>query len=328
MIDAWTSRGRLAVSELDAAPAATWTTSAMRSSRSSTRTTRPPPIAPTAGWPANRRAATARWWSRCCAPTCSAASPRTPATPCLSAATRATSPRSPGACATTSTAPSRYCWPVWRHEPTFDWARYGGPLSIYAYACAYSPDPDRPGEALLPFDLTTGRLVPDVWAQWLALDPVRMAELPRRRAARPAPDLPRCRSPGRVLPRPRGAGLLLGALAPRHRAHARAVRRTPRRHLVSLPAGDPRAGHGTGMSRRPPRPSIAFAGPVALAALRRARRRSAHASWSSSSCGRIEALDPRLNAFRTVIAEEALAAADAMTEPEWAARRGADRAQG
>jgi hypothetical protein len=47
---------------------------------------------------------------------------------------------------------------------------------MYAYACAYSPDPDRPGEARLPFKPSTGRLVPDVWAQWLECDPVRMVE--------------------------------------------------------------------------------------------------------------------------------------------------------
>jgi S-formylglutathione hydrolase FrmB len=61
-------------------------------------------------------------------------------------------------------------------EPKFDWSRYGAALSLYAYACAYTPDPERPGEALLPFDLRTGRLKPDVWERWLALDPVRMAE--------------------------------------------------------------------------------------------------------------------------------------------------------
>jgi hypothetical protein len=61
-------------------------------------------------------------------------------------------------------------------EPTFDFARYGDALSMYAYACAYSPDPDRPGEARLPFEPSTGRLIPDVWAQWLECDPVRMAE--------------------------------------------------------------------------------------------------------------------------------------------------------
>jgi hypothetical protein len=61
-------------------------------------------------------------------------------------------------------------------EPAFDWGRYGGAFSLYAYACAYSPDPDRPGEALLPFEISTGRIKPDVWALWLELDPVRMAE--------------------------------------------------------------------------------------------------------------------------------------------------------
>jgi hypothetical protein len=61
-------------------------------------------------------------------------------------------------------------------EPNFNFERYGDALSMYAYACAYSPDPDRPGAALLPFDPATGRLVQDVWARWLELDPVRMAE--------------------------------------------------------------------------------------------------------------------------------------------------------
>jgi hypothetical protein len=57
----------------------------------------------------------------------------------------------------------------------FDWSRFGKPFEIYGYACAYSPDPDRPGEALLPFDTTTSRLIEDVWELWLARDPVRMA---------------------------------------------------------------------------------------------------------------------------------------------------------
>jgi len=57
----------------------------------------------------------------------------------------------------------------------FDWGRFGKPFEIYGYACAYSPDPDRPGHALLPFELSTGRLVDEVWAQWLRCDPVRMA---------------------------------------------------------------------------------------------------------------------------------------------------------
>jgi len=47
-------------------------------------------------------------------------------------------------------------------------------LEVYGYAACYSPDPLNPGRALLPFDVH-GCLVEDVWAQWLARDPVRMA---------------------------------------------------------------------------------------------------------------------------------------------------------
>ncbi len=57
----------------------------------------------------------------------------------------------------------------------FDWSRYGSPFEMYGYACAYSPDPQRPGEALLPFEISTGRIVPEIWERWLAHDPVRMA---------------------------------------------------------------------------------------------------------------------------------------------------------
>jgi enterochelin esterase-like enzyme len=49
------------------------------------------------------------------------------------------------------------------------------PIETYGYAAAYSPDPAAPGRALIPFDVATGRLVDDVWAQWLEKDPVRMA---------------------------------------------------------------------------------------------------------------------------------------------------------
>ncbi len=57
----------------------------------------------------------------------------------------------------------------------FDWGKFGKPFEIYGYACAYSPDPERHGQALLPFDVSTGRIVDAVWEQWLAHDPVRMA---------------------------------------------------------------------------------------------------------------------------------------------------------
>jgi enterochelin esterase-like enzyme len=56
----------------------------------------------------------------------------------------------------------------------FDLERFRA-IELYGYAAAYSPDPERPGKALLPVDLLTGRLDDDVWALWLEKDPVRMA---------------------------------------------------------------------------------------------------------------------------------------------------------
>jgi hypothetical protein len=49
-------------------------------------------------------------------------------------------------------------------------------IEIYGYAAAYSGNED--GTVSLPFD-DTGAPVPDVWARWLANDPVRMAAEPR-----------------------------------------------------------------------------------------------------------------------------------------------------
>jgi S-formylglutathione hydrolase FrmB len=57
----------------------------------------------------------------------------------------------------------------------FDMDRFGAALMNYGCAACFSPDPDRPGKALLPFDVSTGRLVDEVWERWLELDPVRMA---------------------------------------------------------------------------------------------------------------------------------------------------------
>lgn len=56
----------------------------------------------------------------------------------------------------------------------FDYERFGTPLELYAYAAAYSPDLSVPGRVQLPFEVSTGRLVDEVWERWLALDPVRM----------------------------------------------------------------------------------------------------------------------------------------------------------
>ncbi len=57
----------------------------------------------------------------------------------------------------------------------FDWSGFGKPFEMYGYASAYSPDPGRPGEVLLPFEISTGRLIEEVWSRWLEHDPVRMA---------------------------------------------------------------------------------------------------------------------------------------------------------
>lgn len=57
-------------------------------------------------------------------------------------------------------------------------SRVARALSTLAYASCYSPIEKEPGRFDLPFDLQTGALVPEVWARWLAYDPVRMLEMP------------------------------------------------------------------------------------------------------------------------------------------------------
>src|SRR3954449_13079837 len=48
----------------------------------------------------------------------------------------------------------------------------GNLVMTYGVAAAFSADDD--GSVRLPFDVHTGRLIDDVWARWLAWDPVRM----------------------------------------------------------------------------------------------------------------------------------------------------------
>ncbi|WP_337313123.1 alpha/beta hydrolase-fold protein [Candidatus Aeolococcus gillhamiae] len=45
-------------------------------------------------------------------------------------------------------------------------------LNMWAMAAAYSADDD--GTVRLPFDASTGQMIPEVWERWLAWDPVRM----------------------------------------------------------------------------------------------------------------------------------------------------------
>jgi enterochelin esterase-like enzyme len=66
-------------------------------------------------------------------------------------------------------------WERFRNAERFDFKLFGGPLDAYAMAACYSPDPDNLGKAILPFEISTGRLIPEVWERWLAWDPVRMA---------------------------------------------------------------------------------------------------------------------------------------------------------
>ena len=65
-------------------------------------------------------------------------------------------------------------WERLRSADHFDYDTFGG-LDLYGYAAAYSPDPRRPGKALMPFEASTGRLIDEVWERWLDWDPVRMA---------------------------------------------------------------------------------------------------------------------------------------------------------
>lgn len=46
-------------------------------------------------------------------------------------------------------------------------------INVLAMAAHYSPDPAAPLGLALPFALPSGRLLPEVWARWLAEDPVR-----------------------------------------------------------------------------------------------------------------------------------------------------------
>ena len=66
-------------------------------------------------------------------------------------------------------------WERMRSAERFDFGLFGHPLDTYAMAACYSPDESRPGEVVIPFDIETGRLYPDVWERWLEWDPVRVA---------------------------------------------------------------------------------------------------------------------------------------------------------
>jgi len=56
--------------------------------------------------------------------------------------------------------------------------RWIAPLSVLAYAAAYSPDPSQALGIALPFNLETGQIDEDVFQRWLDWDPVEMIDTP------------------------------------------------------------------------------------------------------------------------------------------------------
>jgi S-formylglutathione hydrolase FrmB len=65
-------------------------------------------------------------------------------------------------------------WADFRSRPAFTKGTDHVLLNVWAMAACYSADED--GTVQLPFEVATGELLPDVWARWLAWDPVRMVE--------------------------------------------------------------------------------------------------------------------------------------------------------
>jgi hypothetical protein len=63
-------------------------------------------------------------------------------------------------------------WNSFRNRVAMTGALDGDLVEVYAMAACYSADDD--GTVRLPFDLDTGKLIPEVWERWLRWDPVRM----------------------------------------------------------------------------------------------------------------------------------------------------------
>ncbi len=269
----------------------------------------------------------------CSGPTCSARWPRTPATPCSNAATCPTFPSVARQLRDEFDGSFEVFHERLAESPGFDFGRFGRPLEVYGYACAYSPDPDRPGEALLPFearDRTAGRRRVGAVAR---PRPGAHGPGPRRCAAQHA-----ARSTSTPAARTSGSSTWARRRSPeqldaaRGRPHARAVRGSARRHRLPVPCARSGSSSSAWDNHRddqpPPTPISPSPGPAALAAQVRSGKKSAPANWSSSTCARIEALNPQLNAFRVVLAEAALEEAEQRAGPRRSAGRRADRGQG
>ena len=132
----------------------------------------------------------------------------------------------------------------------FDFGLFGPALNAYGMGCAYSPDPDRPGEALLPFEIETGRLKPR-----------RLGAMARRRsrAHGAAAEPTRCGACGAStwMPDAPTNGFSISVRRPspansqaRRGVHAGSVRGWTRGHHLPVPWRDPGACPGPGTMRR------------------------------------------------------------------------------
>jgi S-formylglutathione hydrolase FrmB len=63
-------------------------------------------------------------------------------------------------------------WEDFRSRPALSKESDAYMLNVWCMAACYSADPD--GTVRLPFEPTTGRIIPEIWERWLAWDPVRM----------------------------------------------------------------------------------------------------------------------------------------------------------
>lgn len=64
-------------------------------------------------------------------------------------------------------------WEDFRSRPAFSKESDGHLLNDWCMSACYSADED--GTVRLPYDPSTGELIPEVWERWLGWDPVRMA---------------------------------------------------------------------------------------------------------------------------------------------------------
>lgn len=72
---------------------------------------------------------------------------------------------------------------AFRASPKKRDGRWFSPMSVLCLAACWSPDASADGGVALPVELATGRLVPEVWARWLAFDPLQLVEQEAHRRA-------------------------------------------------------------------------------------------------------------------------------------------------